>query len=136
MANIKSLVKVDAEIIKVAVDNHNTKVEKLEKDVDEALLKYKDGYKFSWWDKVRGRHNWTSEQLLDFDRKNVGWYVSTCELLYMANLLTWEDYMFYHEVSSNAKDFLRNVLETGVSEVYLDAYCLAFVKDYSNDVSK
>ena len=132
MSDIKSLVKVDIILIKRALDNYNERLQKIEQDHDLAILKYKDGYKFSWWDKVRGRHKWTSERLFEWDRNQLSWYRSSCEHLYLAGLLTWDDMCFYRGMGGIVKDFLKNVLETEVEEIYLDASCLSFVKHWVN----
>jgi hypothetical protein len=136
MSDNKSLVKVSLHTISVALENHKERIAKLNKDFDEAILKFKDGYEFSWWDKIKGRDKWSSEKLFDYSRDKVGWYRNSCEHLWLHGLLSYEDICVYRGLRGTTKDFLKNVLETDVSEVYLDAPCLSFVSYWTNTDSK
>lgn len=128
MSDIKSLVRVDRVLIANALENYDKKVAALEKEAEEGVQKYKDGYKFSWWDRVRGRDKWDSEKLFYFDRERNDYWTSMYSDLYACGLLSQEAMLTCQLRDTKSRDFLSSALYSGSEEFYLDDKCLRFIK--------
>lgn len=128
MSDIKSLVKVNRQLVVTAVENYDKKVSILEKEAEEGIAKWKDDYKFSWWDKVRGRDKWDSEKLFYYDREKSGYWTSMYCDLYRHKLISQKAMATYLLLDTHSRDFLSSTLYSGSEEIYLDDKCLSFVR--------
>lgn len=129
MSDIKSLVKIDRQLVVTAVENYDKKISILEKEAEEGVEKYKDGYKFSWWDRVRGRDKLTSKELFSYDREKSGYWFSMYTHLYGCGLISQESMTIYHLMNTRVRDYLSVTLYSGSEDVYLDSNCLSFIKN-------
>lgn len=129
MSDIKSLVRVDRQLVVTAVENYDKKINQLEKEAEEGIAQWKDDYKFSWWDKFRGRDKWDSEKLFYYAREKSGYWTSMYQDLYRHKLISQEAMTTYLMRDHHSRDFLDSVLYSGSAEVYLDNKCLSFVRN-------
>lgn len=128
MSDIKSLVKIDRQLVVTAVENYDKRKDLLDKESEEGILKWKDNYKFSWWDKVRGRDKWDSEKLFYYDREKSCYWTSMYSDLYAHDLISQDAMATYWILDTRTRDFLSSALYSGSEEIYLDSKCLSFIK--------
>lgn len=129
MSDIKSLVKIDRQLVATAVENYDKKINLLEKEAEEGIEKYKDGYKFSWWDRIRGRDKLTPKELFSYDREKSGYWFNMYTHLYGCGLISQESMTTYHLMNTRVRNYLDNTLYSGSEDVYLDSNCLCFIKN-------
>lgn len=120
MSEIKSLVKVDRQLVVISVENYDKKIILMDKEAREGIEKYKDDYKFSWWDKVRGRDKLTSKELFSYDRDKSCYWFSMYTHLYGCGLISQESMSTYHLMNTRVRDYLSDTLYSGSDDVRMD----------------